>query len=447
MKTHYRFFFLSFLFINSVFAQNKYEMKGKLVQYPHTAVRLMGFSAFDELLLSTCITDSAGCFSLRYPADYRGAAILRFDQSKSINLLLDRENFSLTWSAVEDLNTLTINHSIENEIFKRGSLLNVDIGKKQSALSYLIVQYADSPVQKSWLLNELDFQSKRMSCFLREQPSERYATGYLTLRKLVSDIPESVSSYPERIKQHESDFMNMDFSDQRLWTSGLMRDLFLNMCIMMESSANMDTVAKHINLSTDAWMGRLVADEKKLFTVSDFMFQLFESRSLFTSSAYLAKSMLNKYGTLTGDLRLRKYEQYGKMAVGNTTADIKFTEGLSLGDIRADFKLLVFVSSEIHKSNKEFQEFVDKYRYLKDTYNLEIVCVALADSTEGGKRPVLNAPFPVHSLDTQRQKKVEEDYCLYSTPSYFLLNNQLTILRKITSAAQLESCLKFFKNR
>jgi hypothetical protein len=57
--------------------------------------------------------------------------------------------------------------------------------------------------------------------FSRVLPKDLYARYYLSIRKLMADMPQTASRYTARMPAHTKQFNSIDFSDEKLLYSGL----------------------------------------------------------------------------------------------------------------------------------------------------------------------------------------------------------------------------------
>jgi hypothetical protein len=79
-------------------AQNSNILKGSFSAAKETEIRLMGFIGTKDTLLAQTKTDASGNFQLNYPKEYIGAANLQVKEMTSLIVLLNNENFEITWS-------------------------------------------------------------------------------------------------------------------------------------------------------------------------------------------------------------------------------------------------------------------------------------------------------------------------------------------------------------
>ena len=93
----YSFILLYFIILQTS-AQNSNLLKGSFSAAKETEIRLMGFIGTKDTLLAQTKTDALGNFQLNYPKKYKGAATLQVKEMTSLIVLLNNENFEITWS-------------------------------------------------------------------------------------------------------------------------------------------------------------------------------------------------------------------------------------------------------------------------------------------------------------------------------------------------------------
>ena len=110
----------------------------------------------------------------------------------------------------------------------------------------------------------------------------------------------------------------MDYTDTRLWKSGLLRETIENHFWLIENSGrSLDSVYVEMYVSIDHMIDNLVTDETKFNEITAYLFNLVEQRSLFGASEYLALKVLNEVSlTIDNDLAA-KLESYRAMKIGN----------------------------------------------------------------------------------------------------------------------------------
>ncbi len=150
---------------------------------------------------------------------------------------------------------------------------------------------------------------------------------FLPVRKLVSSVSTIAQYRTEEIPDAIAAFRQMDYTDSRLWKSGLLRETIeAHFWLIENSGRSLDSVFVEMNISIDHMINNLQSDEKKLNEVTDYLFRLLEQRSLFNSSEYLALKVLNEVSCTIDNNLAAQLESYRAMKIGNTAPDFVFPQ-------------------------------------------------------------------------------------------------------------------------
>lgn len=436
------FFFL--LFWNLTNAQKQFNISGTFLQASNTDILLKGFSLAGDTLLFSTKTDVNGHFSIAYPASYKGAAVVEIIPNKRLIVLLNRENFEIKWDNLEDSGSLKFNHSLENTNLSQGLHLYQNIEGKRSALSYLIPLYEKEGKSQQIFKKELAIQNKMFSHFVAALPQDSYAIYYIKLRRLLADMPQTASRYIERMPEHEKEFNSMDFGNNKLIRSGLYKQLFEGYFALLESYG--DKQYSHMNASIDAVIKSLQSQPNLLQQVAENLFILLEKRSLFPAAEHLALAMLSEDSCQMDGRSEALFEQYRKMAKGKTAPELQFENTKSnftqLSQIKSKYKLVVFGSSSCPKCTEEIPKIKTYYAQWKKEYGLEVILISLDNEKE--KYEAFTKDFPwISSCDLKGwEGQGARDYCVFGTPTLYLLDTYNKIVLKPISPEQIQAWLE-----
>ena len=415
-------------------------IKGSFSQAQNTKIVLNGFDNFSEKELSKTTTDILGKFTITYPNNYSGAAILQIQNATSIIILLNQENFEVQWSNLQDFNTLKFINSEENNNFLKGIVINKEAESKLEGLNFLLPQYQNSYEKQQLFINEINFQKQQCGNFLNQLPKNSYAKYYLKIRKLITDFPLTANRYIERMPQHEIDFNNLDFNEPKLKTSGLLKDLLEGYFQFLESHLKSDEMYRHIYMSTNVLLNSLAINNALQQDVAQFVFTHFEKRSLFPAAEHLAMMMLNNSNCQLSEKSSNLFEQYRKLAIGNTAPNINFNQA-NLKELNSKYKFLIFGASWCPNCQTDYPKLKEKYKYLKETFNLEMIYISLDIDSVAYTKYYKDAPFITFCDFKGWETIAAKDYYVFATPTYILLDKELKILAKINSPEHLESWL------
>lgn len=434
---------------NLSFGQKTYTIDAHIPESANSLIILKGNTIYGDTLVTSAIADSQGFFNLKYSCDKPCAALLEVTGQKSVILLLNKENFELYWNNVDDYESLKFINSPENEAFIEGLKLYQQTEGKRAGLHYLMPYYDQEPKGQRFLYKELEKQNKAMEKFLKTLPKDMYAKYYLKIRKLLSDMPITANSHIERITEHQNDFNGIDFASENLIRSGLYKDLLESYFTLLESYG--DNQYSHMNTSIDAIITSLQAKPELLQEVTRNLFFFLEKRSLFPAAEYLALKMLSD-GSCHLEQRVSDvFEQYRKMANGQQAPNIEFEDAVSpvqsLHELNNRYKLIVFGSGWCPKCQEEIPRITSFYESWKKEFDLEVVFISLDYTID--EHCAFSKDFPwISSCDHKGwEGKAARDYCVFGTPTLFLLDSDNKILLKPISPEQVQAWLDINNTR
>jgi thiol-disulfide isomerase/thioredoxin len=281
-------------------------------------------------------------------------------------------------------------------------------------------------------------------------PKESYLSWFLPTRKLVSSVSTVAQYRPEEISANIAAFRAMDYTDPRLYKSGLFKDAIESHFWLLENSGkSLDSVFIEMKISIDAMMTNLIKDEKKLNEVTNYLFDLLERHSLFQASEYLALKVLNETScTINSDLA-KQLETYRAMKKGNLAPNINFgnstylngmkqTMFSSLKDLTTPYTLVVFGASWCPKCMEELPKLIQNYVKWRNL-GLEVVYISLDTETALFEQAAKSYPFFAYCDFKKWESPVAEDYYVFGTPTFYLLNNKKEIILRPNSIAQVDA--------
>ena len=441
--------FLSFLFSYCVNAQSSYRISGVFPRAALKEVVLKGFGFQKDSVLATVKTDVKGSFVLKYPAGYTGAALLEIKDVKSVIVLLNEENFQMKWDNFEDFKTLTFQKSPENDAFEKGLALYQEAEAKRAGLSYLLPYYVQNEKKGAFITQEIELQKQAMAVFFAGLQPDLYAIYYLKLRNFIADMPQTASRYIERMPEHEADFKATDFAEKRLLHSGLYGELLNTYVVLMESFS--DQVYTHMNSSSDALVASLKKAPQLQQEVTTYLFNFFEKRSLYKAAEHIALKMLSDDTCQLEDKNKALFEQYRKMADGNAAPALRFENSKSsfteLSGLKNKYKLVIFVSSSCPKCIEEIPKIKAVYDGWKEKDDLEVILVSIDTNKEKYESFTKNMTW-ITSCDLKGWEGLAaRDYCVFATPTMYLLDANNKILVKPISPGQITAWLDMLRVR
>jgi len=459
MKTLINYLLLCFLTISFINAQT---ITGILSQFPNQEINLEGFNGLNSYSISKTVINEKGGFELSYTTKDRGVGYLMSSDKKPLFVLLSGEDITLTGAALSSPESITITKGEQNKNFEQYA---VEQPKREQALSawvYLQKMYAfdslfalhSEPIKA--IEEEQQRIKKEEETFIDQLPKKSYVRWFLPTRKLVSSVSIIAQYRPEEIPETLAAFRKLDYTDKRLYKSGLLKDAIESHFWLIENSGkSLDSVFVEMKLSIDIMLEDLVKEEKILNEVTDYLFDLLERHSLFQASEYLAIKVLNETScTLNSDLA-NQLESYRAMKVGNIAPDIVFNQEINapgylessipkkLSEMNSNYTVVVFGASWCEKCTKEIPEIAKHYAKWKSE-GVEVVFVSLDENKEMFNN--FTAIFPFISLCDFKKWECQpvKDYYVFGTPTMYLLDENRKIILRPNSVKQMDSWVDWF---
>ena len=450
---------LSLLIIGLTFCLGLFSqtVTGNLSLLANQSIKLEGFNGLKTYPISSSNLDEKGNFKLTYSkADYGVGYLISADE-KPLFVILSGEDVEIIGEALSYTETIKITKGQENKWFEQYAKEHPLREQALSAWAYLEKIYTQDAlfaVQEHPIKN---IQTEKLrikaedAAFLAKLPKESYVSWFLPARKLVSSVSTVAQYRPEEIPSSIAAFRALDYTDQRLYKSGLFKDAIESHFWLLENCGkSLDSVFIEMQHSIDAMMINLVNDEKKLNEVTDFLFDLLERHSLFQASEYLALKVLNEVScTIDNDLA-KQLETYRAMKKGNTAPEILF-EGdnyapgyavnnfpKKLSDLNSSYTVVVFGASWCPKCTEELPEIAKHYSKWK-AQGVEVVFVSLDENKEMFKNFTSIFPF-ISFCDYQKwNSTAAKDYYVFGTPTMYLLDHKRKILLRPNSVSQMDA--------
>ncbi|MCF8424716.1 MAG: TlpA family protein disulfide reductase [Bacteroidia bacterium] len=445
---------LFFFCFTTHFAQT---ITGKLSLLINQEIKLEGFNGLKSYSISKSKIDKSGNFQLNYSKLDYGVGCLISSDNKPLYIILSGEDIEINGEALSHTESIKVIKGKQNQWFEKYAKEQPRREQALSAWLYLEKIYS---IDSLFLVQKLPTQAiqnekKRIKNeeqeFVNKIPVDSYVRWFLPTRKLVNSVSIVAQYRPEEIPSTISAFRQLNYTDIRLYKSGLFKDAIESHFWLLENSGrSLDSVFIEMKISIDAMMKTLVKDEKKLNEITDYLFDLLERHSLFQASEYLALKVLNEINcTLNSDLA-KQLETYRAMKKGNLAPDIIFYADNSvqsynisnsqkkLSDIKSKYSVIVFGASWCPKCNEEIPQIAKLYNKWKAN-EVEVIFISLDEEKEIFQKFVKDFPF-ISICDFKKWGgAIVKDYYVFGTPTLYLLDSSRKILLRPNSVNQLDA--------
>lgn len=449
--------------INSILSAQ--SVTGSISSMARQEVKLEGFDGLNTYTISTTISDDKGNFKLIYSKENRGIGFIQNKEGKPFWIILDNEDVNLEGESLSDTKKVKIVSGEQNLLLNKFAAAHTVREHALNAWSYLDKIYTrDSTFvnhkkTKSAIKTAINSIHNEESRFIEKIHKDAYLSWYLPNRKFISTISSLVQLRREEIPTAIKIFRQLDYSDSKLYTSGLLKDAIESHFWLLENSGMpLDKIYEEMRISIDSLIYSLVKDEKKLNIIVDYLFDLLERHSLFSASEHLALKVLTEVNCSIDNDIAKQLESYRAMKKGNLATEILFNDYTviqnkstallpqKLSDLKSKYTIIVFGASWCPKCNEEIPQIVDLYKKWKAN-DIEVIFISLDEDNAMFQKFTANFPF-LSICDFKKWKsKVVNDYFVFATPTIYILNSKREIVLKPISINQIDAWLNLNANK
>jgi len=349
---------INILLLIYAFAYSQSTITGTFPNLANQQIKLVGFKGFDSVK-----ANENGEFNLTYSKHDYGMGYLLSENDKSFIVILSGESIKLKGESFAITKSIEIIEGHENKFFERYSSEHPRREQALSAWGYLEKIYAKDSL---FVVQAVPKQAiaKEKQRIKTEDSQNSYVSYYLPLRKLASSVSTIAQYRTEEIPATMQAFRQIDYTDSRLYKSGLLKEVIESHFWLIENSGrSLDSVYIEMNKSIDILVENLLSDEQKLNEITVYLFKFLEKRSLFNASEYLAIKLLNeKSCTINADFAAQ-LESYRAMKKGNIAPDFDFKKEVIAPNFQ---KFQGFIKNGKNKALKLYLYRLTKMRnYLK----------------------------------------------------------------------------------
>ena len=465
----YKIIVVFLFFCASVYSQN--TITGTFPGLANQQIKLVGFNGFEPYTIDSTQADEKGDFNLSYSEEDYGMGYLSAQDNKPFFVVLSEEEIKLKVYPVGNSyrgetfvlpETIKILEGKENQLFEQYETEHPRREQALSAWIYLEKLYtldslfAIEDIPKQVILKEKQRIKAEDSLFLAGLDPDYYVSWYLPVRKLVSSVPTIAQYRTDEIPVAIQTFRKLDYTDIRLYKSGLLKETIeAHFWLIENSGRSLDLVYIEMNKSIDILVGNLLSDEQRLNTITEYLFKFLEMRSLLNASEYLALKLLNEQGCTINNDFAAQLESYRAMKKGNTAPDFDFKKDLfapgyaaadipqKLSDLKSKYTVVVFGASWCPQCPQDLSQIAGFYKKW-GKYDVEVVFVSLDENEKLFKSFVGVFPF-ISLCDYQKwESPAAISYYVSATPTIYLLDDKQQILLRPNSVKQLDSWIDWY---
>ncbi len=430
--------------------------------FPSMAGELVRFETFKGIqsrTLDSVKVGPTGIFTFTFKTDKPAIGYLITAANKPYFLILDKnERIRLKGQHIGYPESIQIIEGQQNQAFANYAAHHPRREQALSAWGYLEKIYtmdslfATQEVPSKAIQSEKSRIKQEDQSFLNNLNPTWYVSWYLPMRRLVSDVSTIAQYRTEEIPSTITAFRKLDYTDERLYRSGLLKDALENHFWLLENSGrSLDSVFIEMKVSIDSMLLHLVKNESRLNEVTDYLFDLLERHSLFEASEYLALKVLNESSCTINSNLAKQLETYRAMKKGNTAPDMEFKVNLKtsipklkkLSELKSPYTLVVFGASWCETCKEEVPKITNFYSKWKGK-GVEVVYVSLDENKEAFEQFTQSFPFITYCDYGKWNGPIVSDYYVFGTPTMFLLDSKREILLRPNSISQMDAWVDWY---
>lgn len=450
---------LSFININ---AGAQIRVSGSFSSLSGQRVKLVGFKDFGIYTIDSTQVSSNGKFNLKFGQNNSGMAYLAGADNKAYFVVLDREDIDLKGDDFGRAESVIVLSGKENQRFAQYATENVKRERALAAWDYLTKIYKQDSLfsDQKLMMETIEKEKQRIKnedrLFMERIEEDKYLNWYLPVRKLISSTSTIAQHRYEEIPSVIKAFRTIDYSDERIYKSGLLRESLENHFWLLENTTpSLDAAFLEMKTSIDVILATLQNNPKKCTKITEFLFDLFQNHSLYKAAEYLALQVLNDSSFKINEKVASKLESYRAVKIGNIAPDFKFKGDVispayssgrvpkKLSDINAKHTVLIFGSSGCSACSDELLQISGLYSKWKEQ-GVEVIFVSLDTDAEVFKNFVDRFPFISVSDYKKWESPAVKNYHIFETPTIFLLDKNRKIILRPNDAKQLDSWIDFY---
>ncbi len=447
--------------LTNLSAQSQYKIFGEFPSMESESVSLMGFNGMDVYRISESICDENGSFILTFSESDYGMGYLMGSDQKAFFVILEKEDIHIKGEYLALSQSVEISKGIQNQIFGQYASAHPRREQALSAWLYLEKMYEQDTLFSKHTKAQHFIAEEKLRIrlededFLNSIDTSLYVNWFLPIRRLVSSVSVVAQYRTNEIPETIRAFRNLNYSDPRLYKSGLLKDAIESHFWLLENSGrSLDSVYFEMKISIDSLLKNLSSNSQLYNLISEYLFVLLERHSLFDASEYLALQVLSETRCTIDDQLARQMETYRTMKKGYiapniffsgdvTKAGNKFSEFQFLNELESSYTLVVFGAGWCPQCREELDALANVYNQWKN-YGVEVVLISLDTDKDSYDAFVKDFPFISFCDYKQWNTPAALEYHVFATPTMFLLDSSREIFLRPNSVKQIQAWIDWF---
>ena len=213
---------------NALFAQS---LHGTIPSLSNQWLKFGTFEGMQSKTLDSALVNEKGVFTFNFTTQKHAVGYLISAENKPYFLILDKsEQIELSGEDLSIPEKVKVNSGKQNQVFAQYASEHPKREQTLGAWRYLNQIYTSDPLfskdtkAKKFIDEQYGLIKKQDQDFLNQLDPKSYVAWYLPVRRLVSDVSIVAQYRTEEIPATIQAFRKLDYTDERLYRSGLLKD-------------------------------------------------------------------------------------------------------------------------------------------------------------------------------------------------------------------------------
>ncbi|MFD1315353.1 thioredoxin-like domain-containing protein [Namhaeicola litoreus] len=418
---------------------SQYSISGKLDPSENISwVLLFKIENGEEIYLNNSeVTD--GEFDFKIDATEKPGILRAYydiEQRQFVEFLFNKENVAFEFDPNSPMLSIAYKNSRENEIYRN---YYTEIYGLQKRLDTVQMAYFSNQDQSLNAGLEKKYKENLKELKKAQSKYESLSNNTLAYHFIKAsaqyNAPEPIKIPQEYLSEAKLHFFDaLDFKDEILKNSTFLSDRMIDYVFYLNQAENM--------LAANDLQSQAIRDIEDKIALDPALkarfYQNLITEYLAKDNAVMAEKILKKYEQLAPEFQNRafiaKTKEDLKTAVGSQAPEISWTdlEGQkTLNELTDyDYYVIAFFSSTCSHCQEEMPIFHD---YILGINNLKVIAIGLEDENSFASYNTMTENFPefINIMESEKwESHLVKSYGISSVPSFFVLDNEKTIIAK-----------------
>lgn len=432
--------------------QNAYHLSFQVSQLPECSYKLIFYYGDQVITRDSAISDSQGkvLFNLN-DQDDPGMYRLEKDKKTGLDFLFNKENISIEAERNLGLDGLVVLESKENEVFFDYFRQKREMEGRIGVLSDFLKYYPQPDTFYNAASQHLARLQGIFSNYIDSVKTNfpgTLVTRIIQLDQLPEIRPGSLD--PAAVERYRSEYFDgVDLKDSLILNSPLLPASVISyLSLYIEMGAPREVQEKNFMQAVDSLMKFTEGGPEVREMIVNYLIDGFQAYGFESVMAYLVENYVlgQKCVSDQQEEKLRKrVEGFSKLAIGSTVPDFELTDSqgkiFRLSDTGGKPTLLIFWSGNCPHCEAAMAEI--KKLYLEFSGRIRFAGISVDEDEKIWRDAIQKNSLPWINLAELEgwNGKIIQDYYIYATPTFLVLDKDLKIIAKPAGMAELRKAL------